>query len=276
MIYLYSVYNDLCHRITQKLLKQGFDLTITDLWGKQNFLDNTLLQPCLCLSLLENNPEHLRTQEESAHNWALLCKSDTEDLLQKLLGHKTSKEIIQSIFIFRLHEKDINYNDLLVESRKEKGEIHFIQTHLQSLTEAKNLSEQLSQFCPMSDQVQLGLSEILINAIEHGNLEISYDKKTELKNKDCWQEFIEEHLQKSPYKERYVQVTFQRLKGRIDICVKDCGQGFDWRGYNRQDDTKQFDYHGRGLLLAQSLCFNSMTFNEKGNEVTCSISLNCQ
>ena len=85
------------------------------------------------------------------------------------------------------------------------------------------------------------LRELLINAIEHGNLGIS---------------------------ERQVLVAVMALgRGRFRITVKDEGKGFDHRHLNLKipDDPRRV--RGRGLSLVHELS-EEIEFNEQGNKVS--------
>ena len=50
----------------------------------------------------------------------------------------------------------------------------------QSLEEAEALAYYLGNICPEPERLRCGLVELFTNAIEHGNLEISYSDKTKL------------------------------------------------------------------------------------------------
>jgi anti-sigma regulatory factor (Ser/Thr protein kinase) len=59
--------------------------------------------------------------------------------------------------------------------------------------------------------------------------------------------------------------------GRIVFSIVDEGQGFDWRNYLDLDPRRAFDPNGRGIAMARSLSFESMEYNERGNEVRVTI-----
>ena len=46
-----------------------------------------------------------------------------------------------------------------------------------SLAEAEDLSCFIANFFPEPTKILLGIAALLINAVEHGNLQISYDEK---------------------------------------------------------------------------------------------------
>ena len=115
--------------------------------------------------------------------------------------------------------------------------------------------------------LRMALTELLMNAIEHGNCEISYDEKSEWLEKTFdISELIIKKNENDEIKRRKVvfEYTLYPSKGMFFIC--DQGSGFDWR--NVKDVTLQenmLELHGRGILITRALVSN-LTFNQKGNE----------
>lgn len=143
----------------------------------------------------------------------------------------------------------------------------------QTLSEANTLTQFLSQACPNPERVVLGLSELLINAVEHGNLEISYKEKTRLLEQDIWREALEERLQQVPYRDRRVRVLFERHSDHVTFTITDDGQGFDWQPFLRLDPERCSDNHGRGIAMASVISFDRLEYQGKGNQVVATINL---
>lgn len=141
---------------------------------------------------------------------------------------------------------------------------------LQRLEEAHELAEFLAAACPNSRLAVLGISEIIVNAIEHGNLGITSTEKTKLQSEDKWLSEIEKRLTLPQYQKLYVEIDFTRTDKEILIKVTDQGQGFNWSQSENEDPLA---LHGRGLLLAKKLSFKRLEYSKKGNEVTCVIAL---
>jgi DNA-binding response OmpR family regulator len=68
-----------------------------------------------------------------------------------------------------------------------------------TLAQAHKLARGLAQICPAPARSLLGLQELLINAVEHGNLGISYAQKSLLMLEDRLQEEIERRAQDPAY-----------------------------------------------------------------------------
>jgi anti-sigma regulatory factor (Ser/Thr protein kinase) len=131
----------------------------------------------------------------------------------------------------------------------------------------------LANACPDPERVVVGLSELIINAIEHGNLGITYEEKTRLNQDGEWLREVERRLQSEEYADKRVVVDFERGPLSIRIRIADEGAGFDWHGYVDPDPERAFDNHGRGIAMSKLLYFDSLEYHGKGNEVTVEVFL---
>jgi len=152
------------------------------------------------------------------------------------------------------------------------GTINHGQFVLRTLDEARNLATMLALACPNSDLVAIGLQELLINAVEHGNLEITAEEKHALIVDGKWREEVERRLNSSDYDDRVVMVNFQRGERMIAITVQDDGMGFDYSGYVDADVPTE-GYRGRGIAMARDLSFSSIAYLGRGNVVEAAILL---
>ncbi len=116
-------------------------------------------------------------------------------------------------------------------------------------------------------ELSLALRELLINAVEHGNLGISFEEKTEAIEEGILEMLHRERAQMADQEGRQIQVIASRRDQRLVVEIIDEGQGFDWRSLPDPTDTEHLlSSHGRGVLLAH-LSTDSLTFNETGNSV---------
>lgn len=141
----------------------------------------------------------------------------------------------------------------------------------QTLDEANNLAVSLARACPRSAHLVVGLSEIFTNAIEHGNLGITFEEKARLLAEKRWRKQVDALLDAPQNRGKRVTVTFRREPGEVRITVRDEGAGFDWRRYMELDQTRAFAVHGRGIAMARQLSFDALEYRDPGNEVTCII-----
>lgn len=137
--------------------------------------------------------------------------------------------------------------------------------HFRSVEEGRMLAHFFAQAAPDPEKLVLGLQELLVNAVEHGNLGLSYAEKTELILAGRWQEEVDTRLTLPEYRERRVELVFERLPQAIRFTIQDQGQGFDWRKYLDFDPARIFDPHGRGIAMARKLCFTELEYQGNGN-----------
>ena len=133
------------------------------------------------------------------------------------------------------------------------------------------LAVALAHSCVGSRNLVVGLSELFTNAVEHGNLAISFHEKTQLLEQHRWTEEIAHRLAMPEYARRWVTVEVYRAAGEIRFTISDEGAGFDWRRYLDMDPARAFLPHGRGIALARRLCFDRLVYLGRGNKVTCTL-----
>ncbi|NLD93396.1 MAG: cyclic nucleotide-binding domain-containing protein [Fibrobacter sp.] len=117
--------------------------------------------------------------------------------------------------------------------------------------------------------VRLALTEMLTNAIEHGNCGVTYDEKSEWLEKSLdIAELIALKNREEAINRKKVSFEYTITPEMAIFTIGDQGNGFDWR--HVRDVTKDefiLELHGRGILITKSLVHN-LRYNEKGNEVT--------
>jgi CheY-like chemotaxis protein len=140
-----------------------------------------------------------------------------------------------------------------------------------TMVEAHNLAVFLSNACPDPHRVVTGLSELLINAVEHGNLGISYAEKSALLEKEAWSDEVERRLALPENRPKFVEVHFENEDQHIRIRIKDQGVGFDWEPFLEIDAARAFDSHGRGIAMARHFSFDEVEYLGGGSEVVVTI-----
>ncbi|NOQ15833.1 MAG: response regulator [Methyloprofundus sp.] len=186
-----------------------------------------------------------------------LTKPFTEELLVS---------IVQTALATRMEYKRLE-NDLH-NSQKTLNLVKNVTLAFKTLADATLTTTLISNACPDPAAVALGLSELLINAVEHGNLGISYQEKTDLNNTGMWQAEVERRLQLDEYKNKEATLTFTRTAQEIKIEIKDQGNGFDWQKYITFSPERASDNHGRGIAMASNISFERIEYNDEGNAVT--------
>lgn len=119
--------------------------------------------------------------------------------------------------------------------------------------------------------LQTTLMELLTNALEHGNCNISYDDKTKyLEKGGNILDLIHQRLQDPEIAKRKIHIEYVIGKEESSFKISDEGNGFDWRKRVEQQDVDSEQMHGRGIFLSKELV-SELKYNDKGNEVSFSI-----
>ncbi len=147
--------------------------------------------------------------------------------------------------------------------------LHEGRFRLHTLDETYDMAVLLAQACPDPEKVAFGLNELLVNGLEHGNLQITYSEKTQLHEDDRWEEEIIRRQALPENAGKFVEVVFRRLSGQLQIMIIDQGDGFDWRDYEEIKMERMQESHGRGIAMAKSLSFDHLEYFEPGNQVLC-------
>lgn len=143
--------------------------------------------------------------------------------------------------------------------------------HIRTMEEAYDLAFLLGRACPNSEKVVFGLNELLMNGVEHGNLEIGFDEKTALQASGMWEEEIQHRAGLPEYVDKVVDVLFERCLDCIQVTITDQGSGFDWQKYEQINPDRILESHGRGIAMAKALSFSKVEYRGKGNQVVCVI-----
>lgn len=185
------------------------------------------------------------------------------------------ESLLRSVLDSALRERT-QQKALRSEMAKHKTGFSLIQScdlELRTLEEAENLASFLANGFPDPERVVNGLGQLLINAVEHGNLGITYEEKTDLVGLRGWREEIEKRLALPEYQDKRVRVEFRRAGDEVSATISDQGFGFDWRQYLDLDPARAMDNHGRGIAQANMHAFDRLEFNDAGNRVTAVITL---
>ncbi len=166
----------------------------------------------------------------------------------------------------------LNIRRALDSNRFTLGLLQSCRFQFRSLNEARDLSTLLAQACPDPETVITGLNELMINAVEHGNLGIGYEEKGRLNETGSWEKEINRRLGLPEMRNKQVEVTFERRDGEIHVHITDQGEGFDWTPYLEISVERGSDNHGRGIALARLISFSRLKYLGKGNRVLAVIS----
>jgi DNA-binding response OmpR family regulator len=140
--------------------------------------------------------------------------------------------------------------------------------------QGEQLSALLSSACPEPRKIVVGLWELILNGIEHGNLGISYEEKSLLNKNNQWVSEIERRLSLHENETKSVEIQMNRYENDIEFIIQDQGDGFDWQNYLNISPERAFDSHGRGIAMACIYSFDKVEYHGNGNMVSAVVSLN--
>lgn len=132
-------------------------------------------------------------------------------------------------------------------------------SHLES--ELQKISDETGVF-----RIVLALKEAVINAIDHGNLELNSKLRDEA-DTGYW-DLGNERREQEPWCKRRVRLTSRIEESKVTYVIRDEGPGFDPSLIPDPSDPENLvKAHGRGLVLIQSF-MDEVHHNETGNEIT--------
>jgi DNA-binding response OmpR family regulator len=140
-----------------------------------------------------------------------------------------------------------------------------------TLKQAADLAYSLAGLCPDPVSAAIGLSELMVNAVEHGNLRIGYAEKSEMRRNEVWEQEVEVRLSDPVLGARRARVVFRRMPEQLTFTISDEGEGFDWRSYLEFAPERAFDPNGRGIAMARLASFASLDYRDRGNIVVATI-----
>lgn len=121
--------------------------------------------------------------------------------------------------------------------------------------------------CDDNTKIRVGvaLEEALLNAIYHGNLELSSDLRQD--GSDTYQRLAAQRRYEDPYAPRRVRFRVQMRPDEVRFVIVDQGPGFDIKNMpDPTDPENMLKVSGRGLLLIRTF-MDEVNHNATGNEI---------
>lgn len=163
------------------------------------------------------------------------------------------------------YRQRLSVKEAVEKGARAVGDIDRATFRFRTREEAKNLATMLSSACLEPVPIAIGLTELFVNAVEHGCLEIGHGEKGRLIEKGRLAEEIMYRRALPEYADRYVVVEFERFSDKVVFDVIDPGEGFDYHSFI-EDAGGHTKKHGRGITMAGG-CFDELTYFGNGNHV---------
>jgi PAS domain-containing protein len=117
--------------------------------------------------------------------------------------------------------------------------------------------------------IRLGLLEMIINSIEHGNLGITFKEKSQAMMEDEYFDLLSDRQKHPDCRDKKVKIEYIITSSKAVYKITDDGAGFD-HIKTMEDRVKEANDnllpHGRGIAIAKNI-FDEVRYNNKGNQV---------
>ncbi len=221
---------------------------------------------------MENLPVVMQTAKAENQDIIAGLRAGAYYYLTKPYNGDMLTTIVRSAVNDRFHVRSLH--ESLLEGQQIFDLMTFARFKIHNLQECNLVASQVAHLCPEPHRVVTGISELLINAIEHGNLRIGYEEKSSLVRRGMWQIEVDRRLRKIGESLSFVELEFQVAEDSVQIRIRDQGPGFDWTPYMDFDPDRAFDPHGRGIAVARLSSFDELEYIGNGNEVIATIKKN--
>jgi CheY-like chemotaxis protein len=147
---------------------------------------------------------------------------------------------------------------------------------IKTFYDARRLANFLARLSHDPSRYVVSLTALLINAIEHGNLEIGFDGKNKLLHENNYETEIENRLAHPVFRNRSVTVECYRKEeeNQYTVIIKDEGRGFDWNEYLNFEPARMTDPNGRGIAMATIMNPGCIEYWGTGNVVVFKMPIN--
>lgn len=142
------------------------------------------------------------------------------------------------------------------------GCVRDLTLRFRSAAEAEHVAHLVAHALPDPQRRLMGLLELLLNAVEHGNLGLDAKEKQRLLVSGEWFAELERRLNCAPWKDRFVELKLKHDADGWWLSVEDEGAGFE----RPPEVAGAHDLRGRGIMLARE-AFDELRWVGRGNRV---------
>lgn len=208
-------------------------------------------------------PENSLKEEEGTYERYLkedFKRSVTrEDLRQKIVRRIATQEDDMTFILLNVIQCENEFDTLVLNSTLEEVE--------KASEWFSSILENISLDAGIRTKTSLAFNELVMNAYEHGNLNIDKKKKHELLENDEYFDFLKEHEKLSTKEIKITLHLFCNPFGEryLLTCIGDEGNGFDTAFLANVFGIKK-SYNGRGIFISRRSTLG-IYYNPKGNRV---------
>lgn len=144
---------------------------------------------------------------------------------------------------------------------------------LSTLDEAEAVAGLLALSAQDGETVAMGLAELLVNGIEHGNLGIDFQTKARLKSEESWLDEVQRRQALPENRDKRVSVSVRCDARVMKVVIADQGPGFEWQQFLTISPDRAFAPNGRGIAVSRQMAFADLSYMGNGNTVEVSFLL---
>jgi DNA-binding response OmpR family regulator len=221
----------------------------------------------------KNLPVVLLTGLRTLDNAIAAVKNGASDYITKPFELQTVKSVVEKIL--KKQRRIIKKDQLFENLQHIKLTYKFTSAELDPGILARNICEyiQKMQFSSAEEitNFELVFTEILVNAIDHGNLELSsVEKDNDNLDASNYEQLKKERLNDPAFGGRRLIINFEANDELFSFTVADEGGGYDWKKYvdhSHKIKTQLDEVYGRGFKIIQHY-MDEIHLNDKGNIIT--------
>ncbi len=179
--------------------------------------------------------------------------------------------------VFTVHEEKVFIRDIVPFITAQNAEMELPNDHhlFQGVITFANelLRHTWPEYVSSLLDVKICIYEALLNAFEHGNLEITSADKEDALSRDPlgYEKFLTERTRQPEFANRKINVRFKVDSEVAVFNIKDEGKGFDFDSLPDPTDPENLmRNYGRGLLLIRSI-MDDVEFTENGTLISMKI-----
>jgi DNA-binding response OmpR family regulator len=221
----------------------------------------------------EDLPVVLLTGLKTLDNAISAVKSGATDYITKPFDLESVRKVVERIL--KRQTRSLKKKQVFENIKHLKLSFEFTTSEIDPGVVAKELTYFLQRIHFTEEdeikQYELAFNETLVNAIDHGNLQLS----STIKNNNAlhlteYEELKQKRLNTPGYANKKIIVLFECTDELFSFTVIDEGEGFNWQKFiDQQHKINQLNTnaHGRGFNIIKYI-IDEVHFNEKGNMIT--------
>lgn len=220
-------------------------------------------------SVNSNLPVVLMTGQASLDYAIRAMRMGASNLFQKPL---TIRELVNSVFHLVSVHRELRMAEAGLRGLvKETRHFSFRSDELDIPSMVMHLTDRMVPmgFAQSSnlDVIAMAYHEALVNALEHGNLDMDSSLKGDfITGQDTYAALLHSRLEDPAFASRRVDVLVSTTPERYEVTIIDDGPGFDISKITKISDDTLTKQCGRGLAMIR-MVMDEVVHNEKGNQI---------